>query len=171
MRGEGSGVLVPNTATMAERPPTFGPERWIEKHVQRTGLRPRHAAYLIGAFWAVAVIVFGVIERVIDPKTFHTVWLGMWWAVETVTTVGYGDVVPSQTPGKVIAGFLMLGGLSLLAVVTAAISGFVASTQRAGPPAGQDRVMRKLDELGAQLEAVQTELKRLRGSNGTGSGG
>lgn len=172
---------------MAERPPTFGPERWIEKRVERGGLRPRHAAYLIGAFWALAVIVFGVVERLIDPKTFHTVWLGMWWAVETVTTVGYGDIVPSQTAGKVIAGFLMLGGLSLLAVVTAAVtSGFVARSQQAARPAGQDPVMRKLDELaaqgpdpvmrkldelGAQLEAVHTELERLRGANGTDSPG
>ncbi|MGO9793774.1 MAG: potassium channel family protein [Solirubrobacteraceae bacterium] len=45
----------------------------------------------------------------------------MWWAVETVTTVGYGDIVPNQTVGKIIGCFLMLGGLSLISVVTAAI--------------------------------------------------
>jgi voltage-gated potassium channel len=50
--------------------------------------------------------VFGVVERLVDPKTFHNVWLEMWWAIETVTTVGYGDVVPNQTAGKIIAGFL-----------------------------------------------------------------
>src|SRR5215469_8973626 len=113
--------------------PLSDPEQWLEKRIERRGLRPRDAAYLIGAFWATAVIVFGSLERIVDPKTFHTVWLGMWWALETVTTVGYGDVVPSQTVGKVIAGFLMLGGLSLLAVVTAAItSGFVTHAQRSG---------------------------------------
>jgi hypothetical protein len=88
------------------------PEQWIDRRIERRGLRPRDAAYLIAAFWAVAVVVFGVLERIVDPKTFHSVWMGMWWAIETVTTVGYGDIVPDQTAGKVIAGFLMLGGLS-----------------------------------------------------------
>jgi voltage-gated potassium channel len=107
----------------------------LDRRLGRKGLRPRDAAYLIGAFWAIAVVVFGVVERLIDPKTFHSVWLGMWWAIQTVTTVGYGDIVPNQTAGKVIAGFLMLGGLSLLSVVTAAItSGFVPGRRPAGEP-------------------------------------
>ncbi len=66
----------------------------MEGRVERGGLRPRDAAYVLGAFWAVAVVVFGVLERLVDPKTFHSVWLGMWWAVETVTTAGYGDIIP-----------------------------------------------------------------------------
>src|SRR5215471_9536244 len=115
---------------MERRPRGFHVERWIERRVERMGLRPRDAAYLIGSFWALAVVVFGVLERIADPKTFDSVWLGMWWALQTVTTVGYGDVVPHQASGKVTAAFLMLGGLSLIAVVTAAItSGFVARAQ------------------------------------------
>jgi voltage-gated potassium channel len=85
-------------------------EQWADRRVERKGLRPRDAALLIGGFWALAVVAFGVVERIVDPETFPTVWLGMWWAIETVTTVGYGDVVPSQTEGKLIASFLMLGG-------------------------------------------------------------
>jgi len=151
-----------------EQPPKRRSERWVERRIERRGLRPRDAAYLIGAFWAIAVIVFGVLERIIDPKTFHSVWLGMWWAVETVTTVGYGDIVPSQTAGKVIAGFLMLGGLSLLAVVTAIVtSGFVARAQAERAP-GSDPVLAKLDELGRQLEAVKRELDRLSGDKSPG---
>jgi voltage-gated potassium channel len=151
-----------------EQEPRFRSERWIEKRIERRGLRPRDAAYLIGAFWAIAVVVFGVLERIVDPKTFHSVWLGMWWATETVTTVGYGDIVPNQTVGKLIAGFLMLGGLSLLAVVTAAVtSGFVARAQADRAP-GVDPVLVKLDELGRQLDAVKRELDRLGGGNSPG---
>lgn len=142
--------------------PIHRSERWLNRHVERKGLRPRDAAYMIGAFWAVAVVVFGVAERLVDPKTFHSVWLGMWWAVETVTTVGYGDVVPNQTAGKLIAGFLMLGGLSLLAVVTAAItSGFVSRAQARGRITGDDPVMKKLEEMSAELRSVRGELDRL----------
>jgi voltage-gated potassium channel len=137
-------------------------ERWLEKRIERRGLRPRDAAYMIAAFWCVAVVVFGVLERIVDPKTFHSVWQGMWWAMQTVTTVGYGDIIPDQTAGKIIAGFLMLGGLSLLAVVTAAVtSGFVARAQASGRLAGEDPVIQKLDQLAAELQQVKAELGRL----------
>jgi voltage-gated potassium channel len=135
----------------------------LDKRTEQKGLRPREAAYVIGAFWAIAVVVFGVVERLVDPKTFHSVWLGMWWAVETVTTVGYGDIVPNQTAGKIIAGFLMLGGLSLLSVVTAAItSGFVSRSEAHRRATGEDPVILKLDDLAAQLRDVKAELEQLR---------
>jgi voltage-gated potassium channel len=83
----------------------------------------------------------------------------MWWAIETVTTVGYRDIVPDQTAGKVIAAFLMLGGLSLLSVVTAAItSGFVSRAETRRRAAGDDPVIQKLDELAAELKAMKAEL-------------
>ncbi len=142
-------------------------ERWLDKRIERKGLRPRDAAYLIGAFWALAVVGFGVVERLVDPKTFHSIWLGMWWAIETVTTVGYGDIVPNQTAGKVIAGFLMLGGLSLLSVVTAAItSGFVSRADAQRQASGEDPVMQKLEEVSAELRAVKAEVARLRPETG-----
>jgi voltage-gated potassium channel len=142
-------------------------ERWLDRRLGRAGLRPRNAAYLIGAFWAIAVVVFGIVERLIDPKTFHTVWLGMWWAIETVTTVGYGDIVPDQTAGKVIAAFLMLGGLSLLSVVTAAItSGSVSRAETQRRTAEEDPVIRKLDELAAELRATRVELDDQRRPTG-----
>ena len=49
----------------------------MEPRIEQNSLRPRDAAYLIGAVWAVAVVVFGVPERIVDPKrrTFHSVWL------------------------------------------------------------------------------------------------
>jgi voltage-gated potassium channel len=148
---------------MESHSPIGRSEQWLDDRLGRQGLRPRNAALLIAGFWAVAVIVFGVVERLIDPTTFHTVWLGIWWAIETVTTVGYGDVVPDQTVGKVIAGFLMLGGLSLLSVITAAItSGFVSRAETRRRAAGQDPVMEKLDQLTYELHAVRTELELLR---------
>jgi voltage-gated potassium channel len=133
----------------------------MQSRVQRKGMTPRVAVGLISAFWAVGVAVFGVVEWLVDPDTFDTVWLAMWWGVQTVTTVGYGDVVPGDVAGKVIASFLMFGGLSLFAVVTGAItSSFVAQAQqRLGH---EDPVVRKLDEMGEQLETISAELARLK---------
>jgi len=121
-------------------------------------MRPRVAAALIVATWLVGVVVFGIAERLVDPKTFDNVWLAMWWALQTVTTVGYGDVVPESTAGKVMGSFLMLGGLSLYAVITGAItSAFVAQAQRR---LGRDPVIERLDEVTAQLNEVKAELAR-----------
>jgi voltage-gated potassium channel len=123
-------------------------------------MRPRNAAVLVAASWILAVIVFGVIERIADPHTFPSVWLAFWWAIQTVTTVGYGDVVPSQTSGKVLAAFLMLGGLSFLSIVTAVItSAFVARRQAELRDAGHDPVMEKLKEISSRLDAIEGELR------------
>jgi voltage-gated potassium channel len=127
--------------------------------VERKGLRPRLAASVIVVAWAIGVVVFGVVERLVDPDTFDTVWLGMWWAIQTVTTVGYGDVVPGSTVGKLIASVMMLGGLSLFAVVTGAItSAFVAQAQRR---MASDPVIQKLDEVTVEVRALKADLARL----------
>lgn len=141
---------------MARAPHSHWTARWLERRIDSKGLRPRYAAYLIVAFWTFAIVVFGVTEHLIDPETFGSVWLAMWWATQTVTTVGYGDVVPHQVVGRVIATFLMLGGLSMVAVVTAVItSAFVTRAQADRREAGDDPVMQK-------LEAIHADLARLR---------
>ena len=129
--------------------------RWLDRRARRRGLRPRDAALLIVAVWLIAVIVFGVLEHFLDDKTFPTVWLGMWWALQTVTTVGYGDVVPQDSVGRVIASFLLLGGLALLSVVTATItSGFVARAQRESRAGAQAELLTEIRELRACVDAL-----------------
>src|SRR4051812_5642723 len=103
-------------------------EGWLDSNMNRKGMRPRYAAYLVIAVWAVAIVVFGVVIRIVDPHTFKTIWLAWWWAIQTVTTVGYGDVVPGQPAGKAIAAGVMLGGLSCLSGLRGAI------TSRLPPP-------------------------------------
>ena len=135
----------------------------MTKRIERRGLRPRDAASVIVVVWVFFVVLFGVVEHLVDPDTYDTVWLGMWWGVETVTTVGYGDVVPQDTGGKVIAVFLMLGGLSLLAVVTGAItSAFVGRAEAERRKEGDDPVMQRLEDMSAQLEQIKTELSSKR---------
>ena len=141
-------------------PPPF--REAMQQRLQRRVLRPRFAASLIVSLWGIGVVVFGVVERLVNPETFDNVWLAMWWALQTVTTVGYGDVVPGDTAGKVIASFLMLGGLSLYAVITGAItSAFVAEAQAQRRDGKEDPVTSRLEEITAQLEAIRADLARL----------
>jgi voltage-gated potassium channel len=136
---------------------------WVRGRAQRRGLRPRDASILITLVWLVAIVAFGVLERIVEPETFPTVWLGMWWALETVTTVGYGDVVPLTTAGKIIGSFLLLGGLAFLTVIIAMITGgFVARYQRQAITEGEDAYVQRMDALGDELKEIRAELQRLR---------
>jgi voltage-gated potassium channel len=74
------------------------------------------------------VVVSGAVESVIDTGDFHSLWDGIWWAVVTVTTVGYGDIAPQSVQGRIVAMIVMLVGIGFLSVLTAAIASmFVAS--------------------------------------------
>ncbi len=64
------------------------------------------------------VIAGGVLVRVVEPDTFTSIGLAFWWSVTTVTTVGYGDVVPVSTGGRFVGAALMLIGVSLIPLVT-----------------------------------------------------
>ncbi len=77
---------------------------------------------LIGAFilmMGMAVFAGAImyeIEGVVQPATFGTIPSAIWWAIETLTTVGYGDAIPSTALGKVFGGVIMICGLGLFAL-------------------------------------------------------
>ena len=135
-------------------------ERWLDRALARAET-PRGGAAVIAAVTTIATVGFGVLMSAIDHKNFTTVGQGLWWAVQTVTTVGYGDLVPTTTAGRLVAAAVMLLGLAFLAVVTAAItSSFVARAteeraRRAGrgaPATAHD--LREITERLDRLEAL-----------------
>ena len=72
---------------------------------------------------------------VADHDNFPTIGSGLWWAAQTVTTVGYGDHVPTSFVGQLVAVLVMLLGIGFLTVITASItSTFVARSRRLQPP-------------------------------------
>ena len=134
-------------------------QRIVERRIARHGLRPRVAASVIAAIWIVAIAIFGVIEHLVDPSSFDNVWLGMWWATQTVTTVGYGDVVPNEAGGQLIASILMIGGLSFFAVLTGMITSLFVDRQQAQRRAKEtDVVLARLDEIGTELDQIKRRL-------------
>jgi voltage-gated potassium channel len=136
--------------------------RFMERRVQRKGLRPRVAASLIAILWLIAIVAFGIVEHLLDPDTFDTVWLGMWWATQTVTTVGYGDVVPDDSAGQIIATILMVGGLSLFGVITGMIaSAFVTQAADERRAREENALTERLDQLTADIGAMREQLARL----------
>jgi voltage-gated potassium channel len=100
-----------------------------------------------------------MLMTVIDRENFPSIGSGLWWAVQTVTTVGYGDVVPATAAGRIVAAVVMLLGIGFVTVITASITGaFVARSRRDqqaglndGPSAEQFRLF---DERLARIEAA-----------------
>ncbi|HME02990.1 MAG TPA: potassium channel family protein [Solirubrobacteraceae bacterium] len=110
------------------------------------------------------MIISGVLMHFTDEKTYPTIGDGLWWAIQTVTTVGYGDLVPTSTVGRLVAALVMVVGIGFLAVVTAAItSAFIESARRRLQGTETDTLSAKLDEIGARLEVIEAGLKSMGG--------
>jgi voltage-gated potassium channel len=81
------------------------------------------------------------------------VWDGIWWAFVTVTTVGYGDVIPQSDVGRVIAIVVMMLGIVFFSLLTAAIAAtFVKQDER------PDEVRAELREISTRLERIERVL-------------
>ena len=136
-------------------------ERWLDRKLA-SATRPRQAAVLIAVVATAITVVSGVLMTLVDHENFPSVGGGLWWAVQTVTTVGYGDYVPENVAGRVVATLVMLGGIGFLTVITASItSGFVARSrqERLGgqdaPPSAQ--ALEEIVERLRRIEAALTE--------------
>ena len=114
--------------------PRVGRPSLIERRLSRFMREPpsvRTAAAVIVTATAVVVTLGGVLMRVLDHQEYSNIWVGMWWALQTVTTVGYGDVTPKNPSGRIIATVAMLQGIAFLAITTAVItSTFVARASK-----------------------------------------
>jgi voltage-gated potassium channel len=130
----------------------------------------RVAARAIVSTTIVIVIAAGVLIRVTDHDEFPNVWLGMWWALETVTTVGYGDVVPKHVLGRIVAALVMLQGLALLAIVTAAItSTFVSRATRELEATIVREEASDLEQIEARFDELERRFDRLEAALRDGS--
>ena len=90
-------------------------------------------------------------ERENPGANIHTFGDAAWWAVTTMTTVGYGDTYPTTLTGRVIAVFMMIGGIAILGTVTAAVASWlVERVQLATKPEGE--ILQRLTELQAQVD-------------------
>lgn len=129
----------------------------------------RAAAGVIVTATVVVVVAGGVMMRVFDHSEYPSIWIGMWWVLQTVTTVGYGDFTPKSTIGRILTSFVMLYGIAFLAIVTAAITSvFVARAEHermtgAETVAGEAAVSAedRFDRIDAQLAQLTDAVARL----------
>ena len=121
-------------------------------------LTARRAGLVISAITLVVAVGSGLLMRTADPEDFQTIGSGLWWAVQTVTTVGYGDKVPKSVEGRLVATVVMVTALGFMSVLTASISAvFVESARRRR--AG--RADATLEHIADRLDAIEQRLAEL----------
>jgi voltage-gated potassium channel len=86
----------------------------------------------------------------------------LWWAVVTVTTVGYGDHYPVTLQGRFVAGGLMIGGVALIGVVTASFAAWFIDRVRDDEQAAEAATRRDLEQIVARLDTLTSEVRALR---------
>jgi voltage-gated potassium channel Kch len=136
-------------------------ERRLDRAVARA-TTPRGAAIVIATVSTILTVGAGLLMTVVDRDTFPSIGSGLWWAAQTVTTVGYGDDVPVSLAGRLVAVLVMLFGIGFLTVITASItSTFVASSRRQQKPSDAETAMvEQLRRLDQRLEQIEAALHR-----------
>jgi voltage-gated potassium channel len=152
------------------------PGNLVERRMSKFLREPpsvRLAASVIVTATVLIVVVGGVMMRLLDHDEYSSIWIGMWWVLQTVTTVGYGDYTPKDIVGRLLTAAVMLWGIAFLAIITAAITSvFVARAQQERALGEEDaeapviarlvRVDEQLGELAAHSRQMDERLERLQ---------
>lgn len=122
-------------------------------------LSPWGAVRALAATTLLTTLVSGALIHVVDKQEFPTLGGGMWWAIQTVTSVGYGDLVPEAVAGRIVAVFVMLTGIAFLTVATAAISARLIHGLHLQ---GDELQAARIERLCTRLEELEADLRHRR---------
>ena len=129
-------------------------ERWVDRAVT-----PRGAAIVIATVTIAITVASAALMTVIDREDYPSLGSGLWWAVQTTTTVGYGDHVPTNAAGRVLAVLVMLFGIGFLTIITAAItSTFVARNAQLLDEPAEGPTAEQVSEVDRRLERIEAAL-------------
>lgn len=134
---------------------------FLERRFSRLLREPpslRLATGVIVSATAVVVAGSGILIWALDHEEYPNIWVGMWWALQTVTTVGYGDVSPTQPSGRIIATFVMLYGVAFVTIFVAAITSIFVARAAAERGIAEDQAEQRIE---AKLDVIDDRLGRL----------
>ena len=138
----------------------------LERSMRRAVGRRRIFPYLAGVTLALGLTA-GFIFTLIDRKDFPTFGTGVWWAIVTLATVGYGDVVPHTAWGRVVGSGVIILGVTFLSFLTATVTSYFVSSEqdatkeeeRALRGARDEKLLSALTRLEERLEAIESTLE------------
>lgn len=109
----------------------------------------RHGLIYVTLLCGFVILAGGSMMILIEPQTVHgEVQNAVWWAIVTATTVGYGDISPSTTLGRLVAVVVMLSGVGLISTLSASIAAYFVDQ-------GNESALK---EIGQRLERIETML-------------
>jgi voltage-gated potassium channel len=100
----------------------------VQRFLDRATLRA--AILLIVTLSTLFVLAAALLERIIEPHTFHSFGEACWWSVQTVSTVGYGDVTPTSSGGRFVASAVMIFGMAFVPAVTSIVVAILVERNR-----------------------------------------
>jgi voltage-gated potassium channel len=101
--------------------PTPARRERLRQHVEAKPPSLWRALWVIILVTLVFVIVGAIAMRLAEPEVFTNIGDALWFSVVTVSTVGYGDIVPESTIGRFVASVIMIFGLAFVPAVTAVV--------------------------------------------------
>ena len=137
------------------------------------------ASRRVFGYLAVATLIIGVsagiLVTIIDHKDFQTVGDGIWWAIVTLATVGYGDIVPHTAWGRVVGSVVIVVGVTFLSFLTATVTSmFVSADQdertaeaKEAQAAREAETKAMLQQLLDRTAAMQAKIDELSGEKPT----
>ena len=141
---------------------------FIERSVRRIA-NARSLVLGLSLTFVGLAFVGAIVIRIVDPDNFPSLGLAIWWALQTVTTVGYGDVVPSNDVGRVIGGIEMVIGISFITFLTAGVTSTVIqrasakaqAVERAHNERNAKSILDALDETRRAITDLAARLDRI----------
>jgi voltage-gated potassium channel Kch len=137
------------------------PHSFLERKLSRILRDPpsiRVATGVIVSATLVVVAVSGILIWALDHDEYPNIWIGMWWALQTVTTVGYGDVSPTNPSGRIIGAFVMLYGVAFVTIFVAAITSIFVTRASQERGIAEDEAEQRIE---AKLGVIDDRLGRL----------
>jgi len=138
----------------------------------RDPLSVRKAMVVITVATLVSVMIGGVLITVVDREEFPDLGTGLWWALQTVTTVGYGDVTPKNPAGRLVGALFLLEAIAFVTIVTAMItSSFVERARQQQITESETAGTVDIEQLTAQLSEITSRLDRIQQTLDPGGAG
>jgi voltage-gated potassium channel len=122
----------------------------------------RYAVTAIISTIVALVLIGAVLMRVFAPKQYQSLGDALWFTLQTVTTVGYGDNTPTSAEGRIIASVVMLVSIGLVSVTTAAVTSmFIRSVSRDEQDTDRRLLAEALERIETKLAEAHERLERI----------
>jgi voltage-gated potassium channel len=142
-------------------------EARLQERVRRAVATRRVFPYLVSITVAIGLVA-GFLVTLVDRKDFPNYGIAVWWAIVTLATVGYGDVVPTTALGRLVGSGVIILGVTFISFLTAIVTSLFLTTD-AEKASAEERKLRAASEaetraillrLEERLTAIEAKLER-----------